>query len=98
LVKKPSFSATTTGSESEVLLRAMRIVVVPDAEDDAPDEEEDELQPTAAIRLAVASAERLRRRGCRMSSPFGRTGNGVARRAAAEVARRRWLIQDTDLS
>ena len=38
-----SFLATTTGSESEVLLRAMRIVVVPDA--DYADEEEDELQP-----------------------------------------------------
>src|ERR1700742_261420 len=37
LVKKPSFSATTTGSESEVLLRAILIVVLPE-----PEEPEDE--------------------------------------------------------
>src|SRR6185437_8203560 len=74
LAKKPCFSATTMGSESEVLLRAMRMVVAPAPDPEAPEvpaeeELELELQPARAMNPAAATAVALRRRKERMSAP-----------------------------
>jgi hypothetical protein len=62
------------GSESEVLLSAMRMVVASAPDPEAPEEPaeeelEPELQPARAMNPAAATAVTLRRREERMSAP-----------------------------